>query len=256
MIDIHCHILHGVDDGPQNETDTLAMLHKAVEDGITDIIATPHHRNRHYINEKQDVLARVDEVNALAKENRLPVAIHPGQEIRIYGEIAEDYSRGEILTLADNTNYVLVELPSSQVPAYTERVLYEMQVAGLVPIIAHPERNSAVMEDPGKLYTLINQGALSQVTAASVAGDFGKKIQKFSMELLEHELAHFIASDAHDTKNRGFAVKRALEVIEASHGHDLGVSDNADRLLKGQSLHLNPPLEIKSKGFWSKLLSR
>ncbi|KIL43017.1 tyrosine-protein phosphatase [Jeotgalibacillus campisalis] len=256
MIDIHCHILYGVDDGPQNETETLALLHQAIEDGVTDIIATPHHRNRHFINEKKDVLILVDKVNSLAQENRLSITIHPGQEVRIYGEIAEDYARDEILNLAGKTNYVLVELPSSQVPAYTERVLYEMQVAGLIPIIAHPERNSAIMEDPGKLYSLINQGALSQVTAASIAGDFGKKIQKFSIELVEHQLAHFIASDAHDTRHRGFAMKRAQKAIESAHGHDFGVFENADRLLKGHSLQLNPPMEMKTKGFWSKLLNR
>ncbi|PPA70293.1 tyrosine-protein phosphatase [Jeotgalibacillus proteolyticus] len=256
MIDIHCHILPGVDDGPQKQSDTFAMLAQAIEDGVTDIIATPHHRNRKYVNDKKDVLADVDKLNSFIKEHQLPITVHPGQEVRIYGEIVEDAQRDEILTLAGTTKYVLVELPSSQVPAYTERVLYEMMVAGMIPIIAHPERNSAIVEDPGKLFRLINQGALSQVTAASVAGDFGKKIQRFSMELLEHHLAHFMASDAHDTEYRGFAMTKALKALHHAHDHDFGVLENAANLLKGDPLFLNPPVEIKPKGFWSKILSR
>ncbi|MEW9502287.1 tyrosine-protein phosphatase [Jeotgalibacillus marinus] len=256
MIDIHCHILAGIDDGPQQQSDTLDMLEKAIEDGITDIIATPHHRNRKYINDKVDVLSYVGELNSIILERELPIKIHPGQEVRIYGEIVEDFQNDEILCLAGTTNYVLVELPSSQVPAYTERVVYEMLVDGLVPIIAHPERNSSIMENPDKLFRLINQGALSQVTAASVAGDFGKKVQKFSIELLEHQLSHFVASDAHDINHRGFAMKRALKVLNSTYNHDLQVIENAANLLNGKPLNLNPPIEIKPKGFWSKILSR
>ncbi|TDL32621.1 tyrosine protein phosphatase [Jeotgalibacillus sp. S-D1] len=256
MIDIHCHIIPGVDDGPIEDSDTLDMLEHAIADGITDIIATPHHRNRSYVNEKSDVLSSVDKLNSLIQKKSLPIKIHPGQEIRIYGEIVEDFEQDEILTLAGTSKYVLIELPSSQVPAYTERVLYDMLVAGLVPIIAHPERNSAIIEDPEKLFRLINQGALSQVTAASVSGDFGKKIQRFSIELLEHHLAHFVASDAHDTVRRGFTMKRALQALENSCGNDFGVIQNAENLLNGLPIEINPPIEIQQKGFWSKLLNR
>lgn len=256
MIDIHCHILPGVDDGPKQDSDTIAMLEHAIAEGITDIIATPHHRNRSYVNEKSEVLSAVEKLNSLIEKHSLPIKIHPGQEVRIYGEIVEDFDRDEILTLAGTSKYVLVELPSNQVPAYTERVMYDMLVAGLVPIIAHPERNSAIMEDPEKLFRLINQGALSQVTAASVSGDFGKKIQRFSMELIEHHLAHFVASDAHDIDRRGFTMKRALEALDASYESDFGVVQNAANLLNDLSIDINPPIEIQPKGFWSKLWNR
>ncbi|KIL49874.1 tyrosine-protein phosphatase [Jeotgalibacillus soli] len=256
MIDIHCHILPGVDDGPAHFENTLEMIYQAMEDGITDIIATPHHRNRHYVNPMDEVLQHVQKLNGLLKERELPVTIHPGQEVRLYGELLEDFRNGDILSLGGQHSYILIELPTSQVPAYTERIVYEMLVEGLLPIIAHPERNSAIVESPDKLFQLINQGATSQVTAASVAGDFGKKLQRFSFELLENSLAHFVASDAHDIKNRGFALNRAVQTLHSTYGNDFQVMENARCVLYGEQLSLRQPTPLQSKGFWAKLLNR
>ena len=198
MIDIHCHILPGIDDGAKTMEDSLAMAAQAVQQGITKIIATPHHKNGKYENRKQDILPKVAELNKVLKEKGIPLDILPGQEPRIYGELVEDYQKGEIVTLNDGNQYVFLELPSAHVPRYTGKLLYDIQSEGLTPIIVHPERNQELIQNPDLLYEFVKNGTLTQVTAASMAGDFGKKIKKFSHQLIEANLTHFIASDAHN----------------------------------------------------------
>ena len=124
---------------------------------------------------KEDIVAATAKLNGALKEENIPLTVLPGQEPRIYGEIIDDYRKGEILTLNDDGKYLFVELPSDHVPYYTEQLLFEIQLAGLVPIIVHPERNRDFLERPELLYQLVKKGALTQVTAASLAGFFGKK---------------------------------------------------------------------------------
>ena len=176
MIDIHCHILPGIDDGAENIEDSLQMAKEAVRQGIHAIIATPHY-NQHYHNEKQNIIAKAAELNLHLSENNIPLTIIPGQEIRIYGEILEDYQSGKILTMAQTT-YLFIELPSGHVPRFTERLLYDLQVAGLVPIIVHPERNQEIIKNPDLLYGFVNNGALSQITACQSDWSLWEKYQK------------------------------------------------------------------------------
>ena len=99
---------------------------------------------------------------------------------------------------------MLIEFPSSHLPRYANKLLFDLQVQGIVPIIVHPERNREIMENPDRLYNLVKEGALSQLTGTSVTGKMGKKIQKFSFDLIQTNLTHFIASDAHNTTTRPF----------------------------------------------------
>ncbi|AJD92264.1 tyrosine protein phosphatase [Jeotgalibacillus malaysiensis] len=256
MIDIHCHILPGLDDGAQDYEDSLRMADQAIDNGITDIIATPHHQTRRFFNEASSVEVAVQELNHYLQSHGRNLTIHPGQEIRIYGEITEELDSGLNMALQSRLNpYVLVEFPSSQVPVFAERTIYDLQVAGYRPIIAHPERNSAITEDPDKLYRLVNQGALTQLTAASVAGEFNKKVQRFSLDCIEANMAHFIASDAHNTDHRGFSLAKAYNKVEKVFGTAEPFIQNAVSLLKGHTIVASPPSEMRSKGFLQKLLS-
>ena len=149
-----------------------------------------HHKNNQFENEKIDILEKVSEFNEHLPNEGIPLTILPGQEVRIYGEIIEDYlSGGKILPL-NETNYLFIEFPSGSVPRYAERLLYEIQAEGLVPIIVHPERNQEIIQNPDILYKFVNNGALTQVTAGSLTGYFGKKIKKFSEQLIEADLTH------------------------------------------------------------------
>ena len=250
MIDIHCHILPGVDDGPISIEESIEMAKEAVDEGIQTIIATPHHKNGKYDNGKKHIIDNVKSLNTTLELEKIPLKILPGQEVRIYGELVEDYKQGEILTLAD-TIYLFIEFPSSSVPRYAEKLLYDIQNIGLIPIIVHPERNKELLEYPEILYKLIRNGALSQVTAGSVAGYFGKSIKKFSHQLIEHNLTHFIASDAHNTHGRSFKLKEAFQVIKTEFGDDYSYlfRENSEIMVQNKVVYKEIPAMIKKKKF-------
>ncbi|WP_337133510.1 tyrosine-protein phosphatase [Priestia megaterium] len=251
MIDLHCHILPGIDDGALDEKISLKMARKAVSEGIHTIVATPHHQNGHYLNEKKDIVKYVQNLNELLKQEKVSLTILPGQEIRLYGEILEDYRADKILTLNDTRKYLFIEFPSSQVPHYAEQLLFDVQSKGLIPIIVHPERNSRLLEEPELLYKFITNGALAQLTAGSVTGRFGKKIKKFSHQLIQANLVHFVSSDAHNLGGRSFYMREALEVIEREHGQDTVYTflENAQYVIQGQMCYKEPPEMIKKKKF-------
>ncbi|MES5263878.1 CpsB/CapC family capsule biosynthesis tyrosine phosphatase [Priestia aryabhattai] len=251
MIDLHCHILPGIDDGALNEEISLKMAQKAVSEGIHTIVATPHHQNGRYLNEKKDIARDVQKLNALLQQEKLPLTILPGQEVRLYGELLEDYRADKILTLNDTGKYLFIEFPSSQVPHYAEQLLFDIQSKGLIPIIVHPERNRRLLEEPDLLYKFIKNGALAQVTAGSLTGRFGKKIKRFSHQLIQSNLVHFVSSDAHNLEGRPFYMREALQVIESEHGQDTVYTflENAQYVIQGQMCYKEPPEMIKKKKF-------
>ncbi|MBH0230739.1 tyrosine-protein phosphatase [Halobacillus yeomjeoni] len=249
MIDIHSHILPGVDDGAQTIEESIQMAEAAVADGIDTIIATPHHKNGVYNNFKHDIILQVGELNRQLKDKNIPLTVLPGQETRVYGEFIEGLERNEVLTLNEDTNYVFVEFPSASVPRYVSQLLFDIQLAGYQPVIVHPERNKQIMENPDVLYSLVKKGAFTQVTAGSVCGHFGKKIKKFSHQLLEHNLAHLVASDAHNTSKRGFCMTEAYSHIRRTFGLDMVylLSENAEDVVAGRVLAAEPPEHIQQK---------
>lgn len=249
MIDIHCHILPGIDDGAASIEDSVEMAKQAVSDGMTTIIATPHHKNGRYENSKSDILIYVDALNQVLKSENIPLTILPGQEPRIFGELLQEYKNGNVLTLNNKEKHLFIEFPSNHVPRYTEKLLYDIQLEGLTPIIVHPERNQEISENPNLLYELVKKGAYTQVTAASVTGHFGKKIKKFTHDLITANLTHFVASDAHNTTSRGFKMGEAFDVIEKEFGMDMVYlfKENAEDLLVGKSVFKDPPMRVKKK---------
>ena len=210
LIDLHCHILSGVDDGPKDLQGSLDMAKNAVKAGITHLYATPHHRNERYENTRLQILDRVNELNERLKQESIPLIIHSGQELRIHRELFDSIEKGEVLTLDNKGKYLLLELPSGQVPTYTQETIYELLLKGITPIIVHPERNLELMKNNSLLYQLIQEGALTQLTSSSVIGLFGKNIKSFSEKIIEHNLAHFIASDAHNNRSRGFSLREVI----------------------------------------------
>ncbi|MFS0881679.1 tyrosine-protein phosphatase [Metabacillus niabensis] len=248
MIDIHSHILPGIDDGAQTVEDAINMAKLAVEEGITKIIATPHHQNGKYTNKKVDIIERVSKLNCTLQKENIPLEVLPGQETRIYGEIIEDLDKGDILSL-NNTNYLFIELPSGHIPRYTEQLLFDIQLKGFTPIIVHPERNSGVMENPEKLLDLVKKGALTQVTAGSITGYFGKKIKKLSMQLIEANLTHFISSDAHNITTRSFHIRESIIEVNKEFGNQAVYyfQENAELLINGQSIFKQEPSNLKRK---------
>ncbi|UOQ45389.1 tyrosine protein phosphatase [Halobacillus salinarum] len=251
MIDIHSHILPGVDDGAQTTEDSLDMARAAVEDGIHTIIATPHHRNGKYDNYKTDILTRVKEFNQQLENHNIPLTVLPGQETRIQGDMIEGLEHNKILPINEDSGYVFVEFPSDHVPRYSKRLLFDIQVAGYKPVIVHPERNSTIIQHPNILFEMVEKGSLTQITAASLVGKFGKKIKRFTHQLIEANLTHLIASDAHNTTTRGFCMKDAFAELEENYGSSMVYlfAENAGYLVNGEVVVSESPLEIKKKKF-------
>ncbi|MED3910374.1 tyrosine protein phosphatase [Peribacillus simplex] len=249
MIDIHCHILPGVDDGSGDMKESLNMAKKAVEAGITHIFATPHHLNEKYVNVKIDIIDRAVRLNESLQQENIPLTIHLGQEVRIHRDIFTSLEKEEILTLDDNGTYLLLELPSGRVPTYTQEVIYELLLKGITPIIVHPERNKELNENHKLLFELVQEGALTQLTSGSIIGNFGKSIQSFSKKIIEHNLAHFIATDAHNIGSRGFTLQQAYETITKAYGIErtFYFKENAEQLLKDQIPTVEKPVPFKKK---------
>lgn len=210
MIDIHNHILPGMDDGPKDIAQTIDLLQQAKLQGITGIIATPHHLSPRFTNNIQNVKALINEIMQIPAIRNIGITIYHGQEVRLTDQIVDEIAQGNITGLNDS-KYILIEFPSNEVPLYTKQLFYDLQIMGFIPIIAHPERNKILANDLSVLFDLINMGALSQLTASSLLGNLGKKIQKISLKMIDYELTHFVASDAHHSVSRPFEIAKLFK---------------------------------------------
>lgn len=249
MVDLHSHILPGIDDGAKDMDMTLNMLKIAVSDGTKKIVATPHFCRGYYLNAYDDVVNLVEKVNHKAKENDLDIEIYPGQEIFINKQVIEDYKQGIIKGIG-GTRYMLIELPMDKMLKETFDVLYELRIQGVVPIIAHPERYMYIIEKPHKINEFINEGCLFQINSGSIKGVFGKTIQKAAETLIKHRVCNFIGSDAHTTRMRAPVIKKALELVNGideelykdviSNGQklldDLSIASKAEKIKEKRSI--------------------
>ncbi|WP_409253098.1 tyrosine-protein phosphatase [Bacillus sp. SCS-153A] len=250
IVDIHNHILPELDDGPADMHQALNMAKAAAASGITSIIATPHHQSEKYVCSPSEIIDKVDKLNTLLKEKNVKLDILPGMEIHLYPDICTDLTKAppSALPLA-NKKYILIELPYSYFPRYTESLLYELQIAGYIPILAHPERNSVIRKQPNLLYQLIKRGILVQVTAGSITGSFGRKTQSLVDKLLKHHFVHFIASDAHNTTSRPFKLTSAYEYIDKTYtaSYTDYFKKNAACIITGSEFSIKTPEKIKRK---------
>lgn len=220
MIDLHCHVLPAVDDGARSLEEALHMCRLAAADGCTAMIATPHQRRPEWWNGERDKLSEL--ADELARAVPPGFSVHLGGEVHVDSELLSAVDRFEesgILPLA-GSRYLLIEFPWSYGEAQAIELVYELGVAGWRPVVAHPEFIPWLADDPGLLARLVERGAMVQVTAMSVAGDFGRRPQRSTHALLEADLVHFVASDSHDTRNRPPGLRRAREVIAGRWGEE------------------------------------
>ncbi|WP_137663704.1 tyrosine-protein phosphatase [Enterococcus hulanensis] len=218
MIDLHCHILPGVDDGAQTIDDSIEMAKKAVSQGITHLMCTPHHNNGKYFNPAQQIITRVNDLQKVLDQNGIPLTLIEGQEVRITGSLLEDIRNQEILFTDLENTYVLIEFPSGDVPEYSEQLFFELMSNGHIPVIVHPERNAIFRNHPNRLMPFLDMGVLTQLTAPSIVGVFGKDIQKTAKLMLKHNMLYMVASDAHNLRHRTFLLREAYEEIRKIGG--------------------------------------
>lgn len=249
MIDIHTHILHGIDDGARSLEDSLAMAELAVAEGITHMLATPHHKNGKFENYKKDILRSVVTLQGELDSKGIDLTIFPGQEVRLHGEIIEGIEREEILFADEMNRYLLIEFPTMSIPQYAESIFFQLQQQGIVPIIVHPERNQEIITNPDILLDFVEKGALAQLTASSYVGVFGKEIAKVSSQLIQANLVHVLASDAHNTRGRSFHMREAFAKFEKEFGKERKnyFLDNAKNIVNGDLVTTQLPTEIQNK---------
>lgn len=246
MIDIHNHLLMNVDDGPVSEDEVLNLLHQAIDQGITNIMLTPHHYAGRYMTPKDTVVEKLAEIQKLIDDNDLDIAVHPGQEIRINENIIADLASGFNTSLNDS-RYILVEMPFTELPPFYETVIDELIENRYIPVIAHPERCAEIAGNPGLLYQLVNKGALAQVTAASVTGDFGEELQETAFKMIENGLIHVVASDAHHAEVRPFMLRKAFETIDGRLGEQVSekLKDNARKIFADEPVAVDGAEHIR-----------
>ncbi|MCC4044184.1 tyrosine-protein phosphatase [Enterococcus gallinarum] len=251
MIDLHCHILPGIDDGAETMEASIAMAEKAISQGITHILCTPHHNNGKYHNPKSDVISLVSSLQSELDRRNLPLTVLEGQEVRITGDLIEDIRNDEILFTDLDDTYILIEFPTMEVPTYSEQVFFELKSLGKTPVIVHPERNAYFRKDPNNLLPFLEMGCLAQLTAPSYMGVFGKDIQKTAKIMVEYNLVQMVASDAHGVKKRTFYMKEAYEQIAKDFDPSKValMKQVAKDLINGDQIDYPDFIEIKKKKF-------
>lgn len=247
MIDLHCHVLPGMDDGAPDLDTSLEMLMIAQTDGIDSIVATPHFIAGEYNNNTDAVLQKLDELKTAAEVEGIFVKLYPGNELYIDPGIPALLKEGSVCTL-NNSSYVLVEFPMADIPAYAADTLYHIRLEGYTPIIAHPERNQKLGGDPDLLIEMIDAGALCQVNSSSITGIFGNRIKRTAFDMLRHGMVHLVGSDAHTAGGRAPRLAKARELVAADCGEELAVKlfeANAQAVMEDRAIDTGEPSRVR-----------
>lgn len=237
-IDIHSHILPGVDDGSRSLEQSLRMLRKAQEEGIDTMILTPHNKAEHKNVSVEGIHRRLHELKQAAGQERIAIELYPGNEIFYRDGVVELLDRGEVCTLAES-RYVLVEFRPIEEFSYIRRAIYELAGNGYAPILAHVERYLC-MADLENLRCVVGRGALVQVNAGSISGRSGLRVKHLVKKMLKERLVHFVATDAHDDEKRNAELANAAKYLYRKYGQEYAdalLRDNAMRILKKEMIN-------------------
>ena len=253
MIDLHNHILPGVDDGAETFEQSLAMARMALNDGITTIVATPHRNSWTYHDPPADAQRRLTELKVHCQEAGCVIDLLLGGEAFIAPDLAEQIKSGLALTI-NGSRYLMVEWAIDQFPAYADHAIFDLRVHGIVPIIAHAERYRAVQRNVDSLATLVRRGAMVQVTAGSLAGESGSGARRAAEQILLANLGHVLATDSHSIQQRppilASARARAEELIGTERARAL-VVDVPRQIIDNRPIDLPDPIEHESRPFWA-----
>jgi protein-tyrosine phosphatase len=214
MVDVHCHILPGLDDGPDGIEESLAMAESAITDGITHVVATPHSSNEYSFDYPR--VQKVRERLQVEIGDRLILAT--GCDFHLNPENLEALRADAARFCINQHDYLLVEFNEISIPPSMDDILHGLQLKGLRPIITHPERNAILRRQPERLAKWARLGCFVQVTAGSLTGTFGPRAQENSLCWIAQGYVHFVASDAHNTKRRPLRLQPAYDVVRKQFG--------------------------------------
>lgn len=241
-VDIHCHCLPCVDDGPNSMTEAVALCRALVDDGITTAVATPHQLGTYSgRNGAAQVRGAVETLQCELRGADIPLNVRPGADVRIDPKLVALLKSDEILTLADGHKYLLIELPH-EVLINLQPLVAALVGEGVCPILSHPERHPVLMRQPLHLLAWLERGALLQVTAGSLIGDFGGEAERCAWDWLGSGLVSFVASDAHGIERRPPRMSEAAAAISRQLGHAVArrvCLENPLRVLRGEEIVLS-----------------
>lgn len=240
FIDMHCHILPGVDDGSVNIDQTIKMMQIAYNDGTRGMIATPHYHIGRMTADRIQCECRLKEVKEHAKESGLKMDIYLGTEVYYFSEVFDKIAEGKIMPLA-GSSYVLLEFEPNVEFNRIMRAAADTAAEGYVPIFAHVERYNCLLEKPELCKVLIEHGALLQINAASVVGKHGKNVQKFDKKILKKKWVSFVASDAHGDKHRRPRLMDAYKYVKKKVSEEYADNifyNNQMKIIEDERIHV------------------
>jgi len=240
MIDLHCHLLPGIDDGPKDMDAAVALARQAVADGITHAIVTPHIHHGRWENSIAGIAEALAEFRCALKAEAIPLTLGAAGEVRIGPEILSMLPANELPFLGryENKKVMLLELPHSHIPPGTDKIIAWLLKQNVLPMIAHPERNKDILRKFAKVEPLIELGCLFQVTAGSVFGQFGEGAQERAEQLLERGVVTVLATDAHHVERRPANLRAGRDAAALIVGAEAA-----------QALVYNTPLSIAAPHF-------
>lgn len=244
MIDIHHHLLFGLDDGARDIETSVAMAAMAAADGITHIVCTPH-ANSHYCFDPAENRERLAQLRQRVGDK---VTLGLGCDFHLSIDNIEDALRNPTRYTINQKQYLLVEFADFSIPTRISEVFYEFLLSGVQPILTHPERNAVILQHPKRLDGWIEQGCLVQVTASSLTGRFGRDSRRFAQRLLDENKVHFLATDAHNLNSRPPRMKEAFDFVAKHHGEDTAQRlcvDNPRTAFFGEEMPAQPVREKK-----------
>ncbi|SPF49826.1 PHP domain protein [Candidatus Desulfosporosinus infrequens] len=261
MIDIHSHILPGLDDGATKMEETLVMVRQLHEAGFNTLLATPHVMEGKDFLHPEDILTVTEQVRERAAEAGIPVEVLPGSENYIFPDMAKWVDAGKLLTLGNKGKYLLIELPMLEIPQYTDQVFFELQVKGLIPVLAHPERNKGLSDDPERLLEWAKRGIVFQLDLRSLSGYYGPQAKRLAKLMLNSKLVRLLGTDAHRVNRSDLSYSEALQGVKDIIG-EAGFQEvtlkNPQLVLEGKLLPsdvrdyiLNEPVKMRKRGFWN-----
>ncbi len=260
MVDLHSHILPGLDDGSRSWDETLAMAQLAWRQGVSVMAATPHQLGQYGGNSAELILERLGEARRRLQAAGIPLQLIAGADVRVEDDLPRRIESGEVLTLGDLGHYVLLELPHDlYLPI--EGLLTRLRGIGVTGVLTHPERNTALRRCPERLAALVREGCLVQITGASLTGRFGREAQALSLQWIREGLVHLVASDAHGEKRRAPDLQAAYRQVARDCDPEMAeilFLRNPRRIAEGRSaatLELPAPSRRGSWGQWLRKLA-
>jgi protein-tyrosine phosphatase len=274
MIDLHLHLLPGLDDGAKTIEESIQMCRISYRDGVRTIVATPHTLNGSYINDRETILTKVRELNEAVKKfgvqssefgvqnpesgtksfsynnsairnPQSALQILPGADVHLSEKTLPYLDQGKMMTVSDGKKYLFLEFPYQMIPYQAEEIMFRLMTRGITPIITHPERNLEIGQRPQRYYEMIRMGCLGQMTAMSLTGEFGSRVKRIAERLVKKRLIHFIASDAHSIDGRppilSESVGAAAKIVGKEEAQKM-VTQYPRAILEGRKPNVPEPL--------------